>query len=147
MANPLTGARFPLLWLFFGLSGRISRSVYWLAQVALACVASAVIFQAMSQGAATFYTPALLLQPVVVIGVLYSTIALGWKRLHDFGWSGLYSLLLVAPVVISAIMLISGAAVLAPVASLLNLAVTIWFGLPPSEPGANRYGSGTNRPG
>ncbi len=146
MPNAPTGARYPLLWLFFGLKGRISRGVYWGGYIALASLASAVVFQSMSEGKGTLYAPALIIEPVVAFVGLYANIALAWKRLHDFGKNGLFALILLVPVLIAFVILASGSLAFAPIASLINLGATIWFGIPQSDAGANRYGRITNAP-
>ncbi len=63
-----------------------------------------------------------------------------------FRKNGRYSLILALPLVIGAISLVSGSVILYPIASLINLGATIWFGILPSNSGANRYGDVTNRP-
>lgn len=136
--------RHPLVWLLFGFSGRISRGVYWLTYVGLVCLAAAVLGQSMSGGTARFSAAAVALEPVFSVVALYCNIAIAWKRLHDFGKDGRYALVLLLPLPVVLIVIVTGLGALLPLASLINFIATIWFGVPRSEPGPNRFGSAPN---
>jgi uncharacterized membrane protein YhaH (DUF805 family) len=127
VANSRTPSRISLLlWLFFGLKGRISRSVYWLAYLGLICVNSIFLGQIIGGEEASYNRLAVALGPFIVLAALYANIAVSMKRLHDFDWNGLFALALLVPIV--------------------NLAFTIWVGVVPGTPGANAYGAAPDRP-
>ena len=118
--------RSPLAWLFFGLGGRISRGVYWLAFLLLRCVQVAILMQLLGGEEASWYDLVLSVGPVVLLVTLYANIAVSVKRLHDIGYSGLLTLALLVP--------------------LLDLAFSIWVGILPGTAGANRFGAAPNVP-
>ena len=113
--------RSPLLWLFFGLTGRISRGVYWLAYSFLIALNSVLIGQLIGGEQASYHAIAQAIAPPMVIATLFTNIAVAVKRLHDFGWSGFFALALLVPIV--------------------NFAFTIWVGLLPGTAGPNRFGT------
>lgn len=106
--------------LLFGLHGRVSRKIYWLAYVGLTCVQSAIIVQFFGGDEGTYYRLASALGPVVLLVTLYAHLAISVKRLHDCDYTGLFAVALVVP--------------------LVNLAFTIWVGIVPGTAGANRFG-------
>jgi uncharacterized membrane protein YhaH (DUF805 family) len=116
--------RSSISWALFGLRGRISRGVYWLAYAAITCVQSAVIMQLFGGEEASYYRLASALGPAILLGSLYATLAISVKRLHDCDYPGLISLVAVVP--------------------LVNLAFTIWLGVVPGTAGPNRFGAGAN---
>jgi uncharacterized membrane protein YhaH (DUF805 family) len=121
-----TRRRSPLLWLFFGMAGRISRGVYWLAFVLLRCVQVAILMQVLGGEEASWHDPVLTFGPIVLLVTLFANIAVSVKRLHDVGYSGLLTLALLVP--------------------LLDLAFSIWVGILPGTAGANRFGAVPNVP-
>lgn len=110
-----------LLWVFFGLSGRISRTVYWHAYAVLISLNSVLIGQLIGGEQASYHAVAQAISPPLVIATLFTNIAIAVKRLHDSGWNGFFALLLVVPIV--------------------NFGFTIWIGLLPGTPGPNRFGT------
>jgi uncharacterized membrane protein YhaH (DUF805 family) len=121
-----TRRRSRLLWLFLGLRGRISRSVYWLAFVLLRCIQVAILMQILGGEQASWFNLVLSIGPVILLVTLYANIAVSVKRLHDVGYSGLLALALFVP--------------------LVDLAFSIWTGILPGTAGANRYGATPDAP-
>ena len=113
--------RAPLAWVFFGLQGRISRRIYWLAYLFLIALDSAVLGQLIGGEQASFHHAAQAGWPFLVLVTVYCNIAVAVKRLHDCGYTGLFALALFVP--------------------LVNLAFSIWAGILPGTPGANRFGA------
>jgi uncharacterized membrane protein YhaH (DUF805 family) len=118
--------RTPLLWLFFGLSGRISRSVYWLAYAFIVCVQSALLMQLFGGPEASYNRIATDISPAILLATIYVNIATSVKRLHDVGYSGFLAFAVLVPVV--------------------NLAFNIWVGILPGTAGPNSYGNLPNAP-
>lgn len=116
----------PLLWLFLGLQGRVSRQLYWLAFVFLQCVQAAIGFPILRSLQAGYLGLATGAGLVVLAASLYAIIAVSVKRLHDIGYSGGFSVAVVIP--------------------FMNLAFSIWVGIPPGTAGPNRYGVAPDRP-
>lgn len=112
-------------WLFFGFSGRVSRMAYFLAGLLLA------IFQAFAlyrftlapeeSGASAVW--ATLFWAVFFLSV-WSYVALGVKRLHDFGKPGIFAVTLFIPMV-----------------SILAFIILCLY---PGDDGPNEYGEHTN---
>jgi uncharacterized membrane protein YhaH (DUF805 family) len=117
--------RSPLAWLFFGLQGRVSRRVYWLAYLFLIALDSAVLGQVIS-AEASLHQSAQAGWPFLVLVTLYCNFAVAVKRLHDCGYTGLFALALFVP--------------------LVNLAFSIWVGILPGVPAANRFGAIVDAP-
>lgn len=144
--------------LLFGFSGRITRSQFWLGQLALAVVVIAVFliwgigfadalgpdFQSLhpqEQNAAVLS----LFSGLAIAGVVATVLAcwicaaLCVKRLHDRGKAGWSTLLYIVP---------SLASLIAPVeiAAFLTAAVTVWcfveLGFLKGDDGANQFGPG-----
>lgn len=116
-----TRRRSPLLWLFFGLQGRVSRRVYWLSYLFLISLDSAVLGQLIGAEEASLFGPAQAVWPFVVVLTMVCNIAVSVKRLHDCGYTGIFALALLVP--------------------LVNLAFTIWVGILPGTAGPNRFGA------
>jgi uncharacterized membrane protein YhaH (DUF805 family) len=110
----------PFLWLLFGLAGRISRRVYWLAYLFIICVQSVLLAQILGQDSASFHDLAASIGPFGIMVTLYWSFAVSVKRLHDVGYAGFLALALLIPFV--------------------NVAFTIWIGLLPGTTGPNRFG-------
>jgi uncharacterized membrane protein YhaH (DUF805 family) len=117
--------RSPLAWLFFALQGRVSRRVYWLAYLFLIALDSAVLGQVISPEA-SLHQAAQVGWPFLVLVTLYCNFAVAVKRLHDCGYTGLFALALFVP--------------------LVNLAFSIWVGILPGVPAANRFGATVDAP-
>ena len=118
--------RSPLLWLLLGLSGRVSRGVYWLCYVLVICVQSAILAQLFGGEQASYYRVAAAIGPAILLATLYSNLAVSVKRLHDVGYSGFLALALLVPFV--------------------NVAFSIWVGVLPGTAGPNRYGAAADAP-
>jgi uncharacterized membrane protein YhaH (DUF805 family) len=126
-AQPRQDRRAALIWLFFSLRGRVSRGLYWLGYFFLIALNSVLVGQLIGgPEQASFFRLAEIVTPVMVILTLYCNVALSVKRLHDIGYVGLFALALLIP--------------------LVNLAFTIWVGLLPGSPGANRFGALIDQP-
>jgi uncharacterized membrane protein YhaH (DUF805 family) len=105
-----------VLWVLFGLDGRIGRQAYWLAFLLTLAVLSIAF---------TPYRSGLPLEPdlyFLLLGglALWTEVAIVIKRLHDRSLSGLFALLLLVP--------------------LVNIGVVLLVGLLPGDPGPNRFG-------
>jgi uncharacterized membrane protein YhaH (DUF805 family) len=135
----------PLIWLFFSPKGRISRGVYWLSYVFLICINSVLIGQVVGGEEASFHGVAVAASPFVAFGSLYANVSFLVKRLHDFNTSGAFAAVLLLPLFAGIFMMATGSFALAPIASLVNLAVVIWAGVVAGTPGPNRYGEAPDR--
>jgi len=114
-------------WLFFGLSGRISRVPYVLGMLFFMALCSAVFSRLMAlpeeSGQFALWSLAfVLLIPVII----WTTIALAVKRLHDINIPGPVAICLFVPAV----------------SFLAMLVLALW----PGTGGGNDYGNETNRP-
>lgn len=116
-----------LAWLFFSLSGRVSRAAYFLAGLLLAIAQALPLYRFMlvpedspegQMWAVVF--------GVVFFASLWCNVALAVKRLHDFGKPGILALSLFIPVV-----------------SIVAFLVLCFL---PGDSDANRYGDRTNAP-
>lgn len=126
-ARPQPPSRPALPWVLFGLSGRIGRSVYWLAYGALMAANAAVVLQVLGgPEQASGFDLAAGIAPGVGLVTLWSNIAVSVKRLHDVGMSGFLALALLVPFV--------------------NLAFSIWIGVVPGTAGPNRFGDRADVP-
>lgn len=116
-----------LIWLFFRVSGRVSRMAYFLCGllVALVQVFPLYRFTLAAEGSSESEVWAALFM-IAFLASLWSNIALAVKRLHDFGKPGLAALLLFVPIL-----------------SFVALFVLCLF---PGDAGPNRYGQRTNAP-
>ena len=131
----------PVTQILFGYSGRIGRTTFWLASLAAGLVIG-VLYVILT----ALVGPAGLL---IVVPFLWTTSALGAKRLHDRGKSGWWQLLGVAAIV-PAVLAGALAATLGPltmVFSLVSLVMSLWsFWISlqimffPGDPGSNDYG-------
>jgi uncharacterized membrane protein YhaH (DUF805 family) len=116
-----------LLWLFFGVSGRLARAPYFLAGLFAQLVPAFVLYRftlvpeasGASEVLATIFWLALLLS-------VWSNITLGIKRLHDFGQPGVVAVSLLVPVV--------------------SYLVFVFLCFYPGDAGPNRFGDYTNSP-
>lgn len=117
-----------LYWLFFGFSGRVSRAPYFLAGLLLSVFQAFPLYQFTlapeESGVGQFW--ASLFWAVFFLSV-WSYVALGVKRLHDFGKPGLFAVALFIPMV-----------------SILTFVVLCLY---PGDVEANEYGRDTNAPG
>ncbi|MCT8999824.1 DUF805 domain-containing protein [Chelativorans intermedius] len=116
-----------LRWLFFGFSGRLSRMAYFLAGLLLAVFQAFALYRftlaPQESGASQIW--AVLFWAIFFLSV-WSNVALGVKRLHDFGKPGVFAVLLFIPVV-----------------SILAFLVFCFY---PGDKGPNAYGQRTNAP-
>ena len=115
------------LWLFFGFSGRVSRAAYFLAGLLLAVIQAFFLYRTVVAQDAGFDASAWESAFVVAFfASLWSNVALGVKRLHDFDKPGIIA-----------------AALFIPVVSIAAFVVLCLF---PGTPGPNQYGERTNAP-
>ena len=114
-----------LIWLFFRFRGRVSRAAYFLAGLFLAIVQAFLLyrFTLAPQDSAESQVWALAFW-LAMLASLWSNVALGVKRLHDFGKPGIIA-----------------AALFIPVISIVALVALCLF---PGDPGPNRYGDRPN---
>jgi uncharacterized membrane protein YhaH (DUF805 family) len=116
-----------LIWLFFGVSGRLARAPYFLAGLFAQLVPAFVLYRftlvpetsGSSEVLATIFWLALLVS-------VWSNITLGIKRLHDFGQPGIVAVSLLVPVV--------------------SYSVFVFLCFYPGDTGPNRFGAYTNSP-
>jgi uncharacterized membrane protein YhaH (DUF805 family) len=117
----------PIIWLFFGISGRVSRLAYFLAGLFLAVVQAFLLYRLTlvpeESAAGQFW--AFLFWVAVVISI-WSNVALGIKRLHDMDRPGIFAVALFIPVI-----------------SILAFVILCLF---PGTAGPNKYGQDTNSP-
>ena len=114
-----------LIWLFFRFRGRVSRAAYFLACLFLAIVQAFLLyrFTVAPQDSAESQVWALAFW-LAMLASLWSNVALGVKRLHDFGKPGIIA-----------------AALFIPVISIVAFVALCLF---PGDPGPNRYGDRPN---
>lgn len=119
--------RSELIWLFFRISGRVSRAAYFLGGLLVAIVQAFPLyrFTLVAEGTAESSMWSMIFF-VAFIASLWSNVALAVKRLHDLGKPGIAALVLFVPFV-----------------SIVAFLVLCLF---PGEPGPNRYGQRTNAP-
>jgi uncharacterized membrane protein YhaH (DUF805 family) len=117
----------PILWLFFGIAGRVSRLAYFLAGLFLAVVQAFLLyrFTLVPEESAAGQFWAFLFWVAVVISI-WSNVALGIKRLHDMDRPGIFAVALFIPVI-----------------SILAFVILCLF---PGTDGPNKYGQDTNSP-
>lgn len=127
MANLNTGRRrSPLLWLLFSFRGRISRSIYWPALLALICINFALSFELVGMTEEEVQGSLPLVLFFIALGALYANFAISVKRLHDIGYAGFLSLAVIIP--------------------LVNVAFSVWVGILPGTAGPNSYGDAADTP-
>jgi uncharacterized membrane protein YhaH (DUF805 family) len=114
------------LWVFARFDGRIGRQVYWLSNILLVAVLALFVRPVVDPQTNQVSVELGTFGAVALVLAIVSSLAVGAKRLHDFGASGLFAGLLVVP--------------------LLSLIVTVVIGVVPGTPGPNRYGEAADRP-
>ncbi|MEC9244519.1 DUF805 domain-containing protein [Nitratireductor rhodophyticola] len=116
-----------MAWLFFGFSGRVSRAAFFLAGMLLMVLQIFVLyrFTLAPEGSGASGLWALLFWGLAVVSI-FASVALGVKRLHDFGKPGIFAVSLFIPMV-----------------SILAFIVLCLY---PGDAGANEYGDRTNAP-
>ncbi len=120
-------ARNQLFWLFFGISGRVSRAAYFLAGLLLAVVQAFFLYRTIVAQQGGLDASAWEFAFAVTFFVsLWANVALGVKRLHDLDRPGLLAVALFVPVV--------------SIVAFLALCVF------PGTQGPNKYGRQTNAP-
>ncbi len=114
-------------WLFFGFSGRVSRAAFFLAGLLLAIMQAFTLyrFTLEPEGSGASGLWAISFWALFFVSV-YSSVALGVKRLHDFGKPGIFAVTLFIPMV-----------------SILAFIILCVY---PGDTGANIYGRRTNAP-
>jgi len=118
--------RSPITWLLFSLKGRISRSIYWPAYIALLSLNFALYFQLMSMTEEELAGSMVFVLLFAGAGLLLANIAIAVKRLHDIGYGGFLAIAVPIPFV--------------------GLAFSIWVGLVQGTAGPNRYGGAPDMP-
>ncbi|WP_455189957.1 DUF805 domain-containing protein [Foliimonas ilicis] len=115
------------IWFFFRFQGRVSRMAYFLGGLLIAIAQAFPLYRAtlVPQDSTSGEMWASIFM-VALIASLWSNVALGVKRLHDFGKPGIAAIALFIPIVSIAIFL-----------------VLCFF---PGDRGPNRYGYETNAP-
>ena len=131
MAPPAAPPRRPglakaFVWLFARFDGRIGREVYWLSNILLVAVLALFVRPVVDPQTSQVSVDLGDFGAVALLFAVVSSLAVGAKRLHDFGASGLFAGLLVVP--------------------LLSLIVTVVIGIVPGTRGPNRYGEASDRP-
>lgn len=115
------------IWLFFQTSGRVGRAAYFLAGLLLAIIQAFFLYRmVMAQDAGL---PGTGWENAFVVSFfisLWSNVALGIKRLHDFDKPGIIAVALFIPAI-----------------SIVAFVVLCLF---PGTPGPNKYGLRTNAP-
>lgn len=116
-----------IFWLFFGLSGRISRAAFLLAGLLMMVVTTFVLYrlsvaQEVGRGLELWES----IFGIVVFVSLWCQAALAVKRLHDVGRQGLWAVVMFIPPI--------------------NFFAFIALCLIPGEEGPNKYGAQTNTP-
>ena len=90
----------PLTWLFFSISGRLSRAAYFLAGMLLAIAQAFPLYRFMlvpeDSSEAQMWAS---LFAVLFVASLWCNVALAVKRLHDFSKPGILALSLFVPIV------------------------------------------------
>jgi uncharacterized membrane protein YhaH (DUF805 family) len=141
-------------WLLFGFEGRINRAKYWLA-VLIYVVGMVVIAFALAVGLNLGWSGGIggvaigLIIVIFYITLIVSGIAVGAKRLHDRGRSGLWLLVFyllpsVLSVIADEIGAASGSQEISDLFGLIPLGIWIWafveLGCLPGTAGPNKYG-------
>ncbi|QKC66769.1 DUF805 domain-containing protein [Mesorhizobium loti] len=116
-----------LTWLFFKISGRVSRAAYFLGGLLVAIIQAFPLyrFTLVPEGSAESNMWSFIFF-IAFIASLWSNIALAVKRLHDLDKPGIAALILFVPVV--------------------SIVAFLLLCLFPGQPGPNRYGRRTNEP-
>ena len=126
--------------LLFSFTGRLNRAPYWLAGIA-AVVSVILIF--LAAAAIGRSIPAIVLGLLVIPALIWMTLALATKRLHDRDKSGWWVLLFYfAPGIMNAIERSIGSAGF--IVGLIGIGINIWgiveLGFLRGTSGQNRYG-------
>ena len=113
--------RATVIWVLFGLGGRIARQSFILGQLFMLTLFAVVVARILDvqgdEGWTTFWGLMFLLLGAVSA---WSLLAMTVKRLHDVGWPGALALVLFVPTI--------------------NFLFVIALMIMPSQPQANRYG-------
>lgn len=113
-----------MLWLLASLEGRISREPFWLGLLLLNLVMAILLGTAMRH---EHWVPMIsTIVPFVVPVMLWFEIALIAKRAHDKGLTGFVAILALVP--------------------FANIALVLFLGIVPGDPGPNNFGRQTNMP-
>ena len=117
----------PLTWLFFSISGRLSRAAYFLAGMLLAIAQAFPLYRFMlvpeDSSEAQMWAS---LFAVLFVASLWCNVALAVKRLHDFSKPGILALSLFVPIV--------------------SIAAFLLLCLFPGDRGPNAYGPRSDAP-
>jgi uncharacterized membrane protein YhaH (DUF805 family) len=123
-------ARFSLaaamVWVFARFDGRIGREVFWLGNIFLISMLAVLVRPTLDPETGEVALQSGGIGVVFMIAAMVSTLAIGAKRFHDLNVSGLFTVLLLIPVV--------------------SILVTIGLGVIPGHSGPNAYGERTDVP-
>jgi uncharacterized membrane protein YhaH (DUF805 family) len=143
--GPVSSKRRPWREIFFSFQGRLARRAFWGAVIAsyvIMLVVAALIgtLAELAGGSGSDISPLAVFSPLLWLWVLAS---IGTKRLHDFGWSGLWLLIPVTSGLLLAKLL--GLATIRTTwiffgGTAIAAFVLLGLGLPRGTPGKNRYG-------
>ncbi|PLX37947.1 MAG: hypothetical protein C0606_06770 [Hyphomicrobiales bacterium] len=113
-----------LLWLFTGITGRITRMPFWLGIAFVNVIVAFFVGTPMRNPAlAPTFAP---FMPFILIPAIWAEIALIIKRAHDCNVTGFVALLSLIP--------------------FLNVLLVVFFGVQPGDPKPNAFGRGRNSP-
>ena len=146
-------------YLYTSFEGRINRKPFWIASLILFVIAIVMSFAVLMPISAANATMGALAGLILSLAFLYPGVALGVKRLHDRGKSGLLMVVFIAPGLISQLcdllgitgsyQTIAGHSVHMPntlgwILNIVTLGVAIWalvtLGFLKGTSGDNRYG-------
>ncbi len=126
MANSSTQTA-SVTWLLFGLSGRASRSAYFLGGLLVAVFQLFAMYHLLQTEPYTAESDLWsTIFSVILLVSLWINFALNVKRLHDFGKPGIIAVVTFVPIV--------------------TFFAFIAFCVIPGDPGPNQYGATTNAP-
>jgi uncharacterized membrane protein YhaH (DUF805 family) len=114
------------MWLFARFDGRIGREVFWLGNIFLVAVLAVVLRPSVDPETGEVALQSGGLGVMLIIVAMISSLAIGAKRLHDANVSGLFTVLLLVP--------------------LVSILVTVALGVVPGTRGPNKYGERPDAP-
>jgi uncharacterized membrane protein YhaH (DUF805 family) len=115
-----------MVWLFARFDGRIGREVFLLGNIFLVAVLAVVLRPSVDPETGEVALQSGGLGVMLIIVAMISSLAIGAKRLHDANVSGLFTVLLLVP--------------------LVSILVTVALGVVPGTRGPNKYGERPDAP-
>jgi uncharacterized membrane protein YhaH (DUF805 family) len=133
--------------LLFSYKGRINRAKYWLTALIYLVgivIAGLILYAAMTGGVSGILVA--IVAVILYLGLLYSSLSVAVKRLHDRDKSGWWVLIFyILPGVVQGFGRVGGSQGLMAITSLIALAIGIWafveLGCLRGTSGDNAYGS------